>query len=594
MCGIAGKYIINSEEETLATVGIMCEVMHHRGPDNQGVEICDKVVLGHRRLSIIDLTTDANMPMFSAEKQYCLTYNGEFYNFKEVRKDLESKGYQFHTKSDTEVLLNAFIEYKEECLNKINGMFAFAIWDNHKKQLFLARDRFGQKPIYYTEKNNSIYSFASELKALKADPSLELTVSYQAINEYLALGYILNPLTQYEQVKSLEPASYMYVDHTGKILSKIRYWDYSKTFDYKTTKSEKVIAAELKELVRESVYRRMVSDVPIGGFLSGGIDSSSVVSFMKEKHEGELHTFSVGFKNKSYNELPDADRAADWIKTHHHGIIVGQENPIELLNKAVDAFDELFSDNSLVPMFEVSKLASNYVTVVLSGDAADELFAGYITYKADKLLPFVKAISPEFVRKELSKNRKIRSNKKINWQFKMQQFFYGSQFDYRKAHYLWRLIYQPEERIKILGEDFRELVYDTDPYYVFKHYYEKVKHLDELDQHLYVDAMTWLPDDILTKVDRTSMASSIEARAPYLDVNLANYSSSIPSNLKLKNLKTKHILKQALARQIPEFVLNKKKSGFNSPVNSWIPRTDKNEFQDFNKYVLIRKKILKV
>jgi asparagine synthase (glutamine-hydrolysing) len=310
---------------------------------------------------------------------------------------------------------------------------------------------------------------------------------------------------------------------------------------------------------------------------------------MKEFHKGELHTFSVGFNQKSYNELDDADKVAEWINTKHHGIIIGNENNNVLLEDSLDVFDELLSDNSLIPMVEVSKLASNYVKVVLSGDGGDELFGGYITYKADQLLPWVKKIVPRFLRNELAKNRKVVSSKKLDYQFKMQQFFYGSKYDYRKAHYLWRLIFRPEERIKILGEDNRELVYDTDPVRKFMDYYRQVEHLDILDQHLYVDAMTWLTDDILVKVDRSSMASSIEARAPFLDIDLVNYASSIPSNLKLKNLSSKYILKKAVTNQIPDFSIYKKKSGFNSPVNIWIDREEGNEFQDFNKYVFNRK-----
>ncbi len=586
MCGIAGKIIKDSKVETLDVVTNMCKIMHHRGPDNQGVEVVGNVVLGHRRLSIIDLSDDANMPMFSDDKRYCITYNGEIYNFKEIREVLKKRGHKFFTKSDTEVLLKAYIEFKEKCLDMFNGMFAFAIWDNFDNQLFLARDRFGQKPLFFYKDNNGNFSFASELKAFEADKDIELSYSIESINNYLALGYILNPLTQYKQIFSLEPAAYMIINVDAKMVSKSKYWDYSKTFEYKINKKEEEITKEIDELLRQAVYRRMISDVPVGGFLSGGIDSSSIVSYMKEIHKGELHTFSVGFDQRSYNELPDADKIAKWINTRHHGIVVGREDPKKLLNDSLNVFDELFSDNSLIPMVEVSKLAAKHVKVVLSGDAGDELFAGYITYKADKLLPYIKSITPRFIRKELGKNRKVISSNKIDWQFKMQQFFYGSLHDNNTAHYLWRVIFKPEERVRILGEKYRELVYDTDPVHTFKKYYSKVKHLDQLDQHLYVDGMTWLTDDILVKVDRSSMASSIEARAPFLDINLVNYASSIPSKFKLKRLNTKDILKKSLKNQIPDFAIYKKKSGFNSPINKWIERTEGNEFQDFNKYVL--------
>jgi len=589
MCGIAGKLINNSLKSGIDTVSEMCQIMAHRGPDNQGVEKCGDFVLGHRRLSIIDLSENANMPMFSEDKQYCITYNGEVYNFKEIKEDLKKKGYFFKTNSDTEVLLKSFIEYKEKCLSKINGMFAFAIWDKKNRKLFLARDRFGQKPLFYYKDNKGNFSFASELKAFKVDKSIGLNYSVESVNTYLALGYILNPATQYEQVFSLEPASYMYIDSKANIINKVRYWDYSKTFEQKAERNEKEIAEELNELLRQAVYRRMISDVPVGSFLSGGIDSTSIVSYMKEIHKGDLHTFSVGFEQKSYSELDDADKVAAWIKTNHHGLIVGQNNHKKLLDDSINVFDELFSDNSLIPMVEVSKLASKHVKVVLSGDAGDELFGGYITYKADKLLPWVKLFIPKSIRNELSKNRKVISSNNIGMQFKMQQFLYGSKYDFRKAHYTWRLIFKPEERVKILGEKYRELIYDTDPVRKFMDYYKQVGHLEELDQHLYVDAMTWLTDDILLKVDRSSMASSIEARAPFLDIDLVNFASSIPSNLKLNKFDSKYILKKSLKNQIPDFSIYKKKSGFNSPINKWIDRVESNEFQDFNMYVLNNK-----
>ena len=276
---------------------------------------------------------------------------------------------------------------KKQCLNKINGMFAFAIWSRKDNTLFLARDRFGQKPLFYYSDNKGNFSFGSELKCFEVDETISLTHSMTALNMYLALGYILNPHTQYENIYSLEPATYMVVDSSGKIKNKINYWEYNKTFEHKIKMPEKDIVKELDALLRQAVYRRMISDVPIGAFLSGGIDSSAIVSYMKEIHKGDLHTFSVGFRAKSYNELNDADRMANHIQTKHHGLIVGEKDPIKLLNQSIDKFDELFSDNSLIPMLEVSKLASKNVKVVLSGDAGDELFAGYITYKADKNTP---------------------------------------------------------------------------------------------------------------------------------------------------------------------------------------------------------------
>jgi asparagine synthase (glutamine-hydrolysing) len=332
----------------------------------------------------------------------------------------------------------------------------------------------------------------------------------------------------------------------------------------------------------------MISDVPVGAFLSGGIDSSAASALMKKYHSGQLHTFSIGFQQDSYNELPDADRAAEYIKTHHHSKVINPDDPITYINNAIAAYDQLFADNSLIPMVEVSKLAREFVTVVLSGDGADELFAGYITYNADKMYHTAQ-LMPRFIRKFIAKPRKIASKKRIGLQFKAQQFFYGTLFDYQTAHYLWKVIFHPEDRIKILGEQYKDLVYDTDPSRTFKKYYSKVEHLEKLDQHLYVDGMTWLTDDILVKVDRSTMHTSLEARAPFLDKNLVEFAASIPPELKLNGREKKYILKFALRELLPVFVLNKKKSGFNAPVNFWLPGDEANEFRKFNKYVFYSK-----
>jgi asparagine synthase (glutamine-hydrolysing) len=465
-------------------------------------------------------------------------------------------------------------------------MFAFGIWDNVEKKLFLARDRLGQKPLYYYSSAHE-FMFASELIAFENNPLFNLTPSLEAINCYLALGYILNPLSLYENIYQVEPGHYLEINSDGKIISKRQYWDYSKYFYQKNNSKINEIDFELKNKINSAVKKRLISDVPVGAFLSGGIDSSTIVSSMKNFHKGDLHTFSAGFSNKNYNELNDAELTANYLNTKHHTTVLGKENNETYLINLVNNFNELFSDNSFIPMKEVSKLASNYVKVVLTGDGADELFAGYITYKADRYLPYYKVLLPYFFRKKLAKKRKVDPNKKIGFDFKLQQFSNGSLFDYQKAHYSWREIFTPEERVNILGEEYRDLINDTDPFNQFKKYYKKVEKLDLLDQHLYVDAMTWLTDDILLKVDRTAMKESLEARSPFLDIDLVEYVASIPSELKLtKFLNSKHILKKTVKSNLPKFVLKKKKSGFNTPIYSWLPQKYNNEFQDFNIYML--------
>jgi len=589
MCGIAGKINWSARPGVDAVVK-MCDKMLHRGPDDHGIVSLDNITLGHRRLSIIDLSPNARQPMVSSDGRYFIVYNGEIYNFRELRKELVELGFVFKTTSDTEVALYAYMHWGQQCLNRFNGMFAFAIWDNKLKDLFLARDRFGKKPLYYYKDAGEMV-FASELNALLCDGKVPREVSYEALNSYLALGYILSPLTLYKGIFKLECATCMVISDSGKAVKKTRYWDYADEFKDKVRGNESEIIDNVSILLDEAVKRRMVSDVPVGAFLSGGVDSSSVVSLMKKHHRGDLHTFSIGFDQKSYSEINDADRAAKWIGTIHHSKICNSKDSRVLIDEALESYDEPFADNSCIPTFALAKLTASYVKVALSGDGADEIFAGYITYKADRCYYYAKTI-PLFMRRLLVKfgeNISWRKQSKLSLRYLQKQFFYGTLYSPEKAHYLWRIIFHPEERIAILGEDKRELVYDTDPFFVFKKYYDRVNGLHWLDKNLYVDAMTWLADDILVKVDRAAMKNSLEARCPYLDTDLASYCAKIPPHLKMKGLKTKYILKASLKNTLPDFILKKRKSGFNAPVAAWLGLATSDEFKLFNKYVFDRK-----
>ena len=591
MCGISGKTDWKGNDQNRsATVREITQAISHRGPDAKGQIDLDEVSLGHRRLSIIDLSEKASQPMSTRDGRYHIVYNGEVYNFPELRSELSRKfNIDFFSHSDTEVILHCYIRYGEDCFKMFNGMFAIAVWDSAKKELLLARDRFGKKPLYYYIGSDGNVTFASELTALMKDRSIPAKVSAEGLNCYLALGYILSPMSFYESVMKLEPASYIKFTADKSPTRSFRYWNYSDAFRTKTKEREEDIEHRIVELLTASVKRRMISDVPVGAFLSGGIDSSSIVAIMKKLHTGELHTFSVGFASESYNELPDAERISQWIGTVHHSMICNKDNSIDAINESIDAYDEPFADNSLIPMVEVSRLASQYVKVVLSGDGADELFAGYITYKADKYHAFAKPV-PNFLKRFVSDALSLGNNgKKLNWQYKQKQFLNGAMHDADSAHYLWRQFFSKEDRIRILGKKNEQLVHDTDPYRYFKKYYDEAEGLEKLDRNLYVDCMTWLPDDILVKVDRATMHSGLESRSPYLDPVLAEYAASIPCGLKMKGTEMKYILKKALSSVLPEFVLNKKKSGFNAPVGAWIGSNGIDEFRTFNKYVYDRK-----
>ncbi|MBX7042408.1 MAG: asparagine synthase (glutamine-hydrolyzing) [Ignavibacteria bacterium] len=590
MCGIAGKTDWNgSDSSRSAVVREITRSLSHRGPDFEGVLDLENVSLGHRRLSIIDLSEKGNQPMTVPGGRHFIAYNGEVYNFPMLREMLEKEsGISFFSHSDTEVILQCYAKYGANCFEMFNGMFAIAIWDEEKKELILARDRFGKKPLYYYVSGSGNVVFASELTSLMLDSSVPKTISPEGINCFLALGYILSPMSLYRDVRKLEPASYIRFSR-DKTTAPVRYWNFSDAFRTKTNENEEEIAEHILELLGESVKRRMISDVPVGAFLSGGIDSSSVVAMMKKFHTGELHTFSVGFQSESYNELPDAERISSWIGTVHHSMICNRDNSIEAVNGSIDAFDEPFADNSLIPMVEVSGLASKYVKVVLSGDGADEMFAGYITYKADKYHAFARPV-PNALKKLVSSLLSSSGNsKKLNWQYKQRQFLNGAMHDADRAHFMWRQYFTPEERVAILGRENEQLVFDTDPFRIFRKFYDEAEGLSALDRNLYVDCMTWLPDDILVKVDRSAMHWGLEARSPYLDPELACYAASIPAELKMKGFETKYILRKALRKILPGFVLDKKKSGFNAPVGSWLGTNGMDEFRTFNKYVYDRK-----
>jgi asparagine synthase (glutamine-hydrolysing) len=587
MCGIAG--ILHWEENPgREVIERMTERIRHRGPDASGILELNEISFGHRRLSIIDLSARSGQPMVNQSGNFHIVFNGEIYNYQDIRKELIGLGCIFSTESDTEVILNAYEAWGPACLSRFNGMFALAIWDVRKKELFLARDRFGKKPLYYAFTKNKGLIFASELTALLEHPEMNREFSPEALNCYLALGYILAPMSLYKGAFKLEQAGYMLVSERGEKITKKSWWDYASFFHNKSAHNEKQAAAHVLGLLENAVRMRMVGDVPIGAFLSGGMDSASVVAYMKKFHTGDLHTFSIGFEEESYNELKAASAMAQILGSTHHGQVVSADKETaSWIGEAIAAFDEPFADNSLIPMLEVSALARKHVTVALSGDGADELFAGYITYKADKLYQMVRVV-PSFMRRmaliALS-GKNIHSAQKINFKYKLRQFMHGSLQDFTDAHYSWRLFFHPEERIAILGEEHRQLVYDTDPSRIFRTYFDRVKGLHWLDQSLYVDGMTWLTDDILVKTDRTTMHYGLEARTPYLDMHLAEYAATLPADMKLKGLQTKYILKKALHDVLPAEVLYKKKSGFNAPVGSWIGVKESDEFRSFNKFV---------
>jgi len=600
MCGIAG--ILDPGRETGGReeiVHAMVRALKDRGPDGSGVLSFRDITLGHTRLAILDLSDHAAQPMRDETGRYAISYNGEIYNFRELRDELRQAGFSFFSTSDTEVALKAYIHWGTDCFRRFSGMFSLAIWDDANARLVLARDPSGKKPLYYHQGPGGSLSFASTLSALRKDPAVRQTVSMEAVNCFLALGYVLGPLSLIEGVKKLEPASYLVHDARTGSSSMVRYWDYAACFREKTRDTEQEACERVRSLIRSAVQRRMVSDVPLGAFLSGGIDSTSVVAFMKE-FDPDLMAFSIGFTDPEYDELPYAREAAQALSVDRHYTSVLDANvvPPEMTG-LFEAFDEPFADTSLVPMLLLSVFTRSRVTVALSGDGADEIFGGYVTYQADSLARGYRAAVPRALRKAAAAFGglvPVRLDRKVGFDYKVRQFLAGAAGDEEEGHYAWRLMYTPEERVRILGEEHRDLVHDTDPLRAFRRHYRDAEGLEPLDRHLYVDAKTWLVDDILVKLDRTTMRVGLEGRCPYLDKDLAEYVASLPPGMKVKGFKLKHLLREALTDIVPRTARTRKKAGFNAPVNRWIeqlshdsaavqPLCRKNEYCRFVWYV---------
>lgn len=588
MCGICGILNLDGIPVQRGVLEKMCKTLEHRGPDNRGIHIDQNIGLGHQRLSIIDLSEAANQPLSNKDSSIWIVYNGEIYNFREIRKELESKGYQFRSNSDTEVIIYAYEEWGIDCVVKFNGMFAFAIWDERKKRLVLVRDRIGIKPLFYYLDSQKLV-FASEVKAILCDKRIKRKVDITALSDYLSLNYILAPHSIVKGVKKLAPSSIL-IWENGNVSIR-NYWNLSEKFKEKnSSKSEDYYIERLRNLMHKSVERRLVSDVPLGAFLSGGIDSSGIVATMVDILHKPVMTFSMGFMEKTYSELNYARFTAQFLGTEHYDKIVSPQ--IEnTLSQVVWYNDEPFADSSLIPMFFLAKFARERVKVVLSGDGGDENFAGYDTYIADIAARFYRRIfGPIHIPLKKFIDALPATDYKVSLDYKLKQFFSGVEYDHKKAHYWWRVIFSDQEKKRLLKKEHYEKIRDYDPCSIFKRYYDEVKGCDFLNSSLYVDIKTWLVDDILVKVDRASMAHSLEARVPYLDHEVVEFVAKMPSSLKLHRLRKKYILKKMLTNRIPLDIVNRKKSGFNAPISRWF----KVEIKNFVEEILCSKNLKKV
>jgi len=567
MCGIAGKISLSSKKISTNEIERMTDAIRHRGPDDGGTYVSPdgRIGLGHRRLSIIDLSPLGHQPMRYLDR-YEIVFNGEIYNFQEERAALEHEGYEFRSHSDTEVILALYDKYRERCLEHLRGMFAFAIYDEHEKILFAARDRVGKKPFKYFFDGNT-FMFASELKAILTQSEYIREPDYEAIHHYLTLQYIPAPLTGFKNIKKLEPAHFLALNLKTKELKKEQYWklDYSKKLNLPESEWKKHIIETLDEATR----LRMIADVPIGAFLSGGIDSSAVVAMMTRHSDRPIKTFSIGFKEEKYNELPYARMIAKRFKTDHTEFIV-EPNAIKLLPLLVKHYEEPYADSSALPTYSVSKLTREHVTVALNGDGGDENFAGYTRYAAFQIstmldrFDILNRIAGKPLTKFLARN--IR-NTFFN---RLRRFSKSLSDDYRHRYLSYTAYFTNEQKSALYTDEFKAKVWDNDTYALIASHFLESGSKDRTEQAVYADIATYLPEDLLAKVDIATMTVALEGRSPFLDHKLLELTAHIPFNLKLKGLNNKkYILKEALRGIIPDEVMFRPKMGFGVPIDAW-------------------------
>jgi asparagine synthase (glutamine-hydrolysing) len=585
MCGIAGFVVPNPQSPTAERAALlqrMCRRIIHRGPDDQGFLVEGRAAIGMRRLSIIDVS-GGRQPISGCQGKVTIVFNGEIYNYKELQTKLEARGHRFQTHSDTEAIVHAYEEYGAACVEHLRGMFAFALWDSINETLFLARDRVGKKPLYFTLTPMGTLVFGSELKSLLEHPEVNRKIDLEAMDAYMALGYVPDPLCIFNGISKLPPGHH--VSFENGHIKVTEYWDFPFTTDEpSSTRSAEDYLEELRFLLDEAVRVRLMSEVPLGAFLSGGVDSSAVVGFMAQHLDQPVKTFSIGFNEDSFNELKYARITAQHFGTDHHEFVVTPD-VCHIVDELAWHFDEPFADPSAIPTYMVSKLAREHVTVALSGDGGDELFAGYPRYVIDQQRS-IYAHLPRVVRRTLMEP--------------LSQLLPHGAWG---RNYLHNVALDPLDRyfdsMSLFTRPNKRALYSTDlcaqlapkgdvAAATFHLLGGRVRKGSTLDTLLYVDNKTYLPGDILTKVDRMSMAVSLEVRAPLVDHKLIEFVARIPASLKLHGTQTKHIFKRAVRGLVPDEMLNRPKQGFGLPLQQWINQ----ELQDYIRGVMTERRTL--
>tara|TARA_B100000287_G_scaffold422941_1_gene465579 strand:+ start:89 stop:2005 length:1917 start_codon:yes stop_codon:yes gene_type:complete len=573
MCSISG--ICNFEKKpSTQIVELMTKCLSHRGPDDSGFFQNENISLGHNRLSIIDLQ-NSKQPMKDEKNKNIIIFNGEIYNFKELKSELRSFGHKFDTEGDTEVILKSYTQWGVECLKKLEGMFVFCIWDDKKKQLFIGKDKFGEKPLFYYFSKEHGFIFSSEIRSFLEVEKIkqELRLDTESINQYLSLNYLINNKTFFREIKSLSPASYIILNSTNfkNEISVKKYWLLEEHFKKKTNDSFSEASEKINFLLEKSIKQKMFSDVENGVFLSGGIDSSTISLKLKKIDNHKMSAHNILFKEEKFNESVDAKIIADYLNVNlnHYEIPIDDDLTNEF-PKIIDAMDQPMSDTSFLSTYYLSKYSKKKSKVVLSGDGADELFGGYDTYIADIYRKFFPQINLKSnLLKELP-NKLFKTNLgKVGIEYKINKFVNGLHFKDHHSHILWREIFSHEEKKKLFNKFDKDLINHNFLDYIDRQI-QKVKNLHYLDQYMYIDFKTWLPNDILYKVDRSTMFNSQESRLPFLDSKLVEYVCSLPIKYKINIFERKKILRQIIKSSLPKSLLKKKKSGFNTPIGLWL------------------------
>ena len=584
MCGIVGIVRNDSKAVDQALLTRMCTAIRHRGPDDDGFYFNGSAGLGMRRLSIIDVA-GGHQPIHNQDRTAWIVFNGEIYNYLELREKLEKLGHTFYTNSDTEAIVHAYDQYGRDFPKHLRGMFALAIWDERTQELFLARDRVGKKPLLYANINGQLI-FGSEFIALLQHPDVSRDIDPHALDQYLSFMCVPAPLTAYKSIRKLEPGHILHW-RKGEIKTE-RYWlpDFSKKLDI----TEEEAGERTIEMLRDAVRVRLMSEVPLGAFLSGGIDSSAVVALMSEESSERVKTFSIGFEEQDFSELHHAKRVAEHIGADHHEFIV-KPDAVEVLPILVEHYGEPYADSSAVPTYYVSRETRKHVTVALNGDGGDESFAGYERYVAMTLTEHYQKV-PAVVRESLIRqavNLIPSSTTKKTKIGSAKRFLNAGSLPKLDRYMHWTTTFNHQAKEPLYSDSFRREIQHSDSTEVLKPWFNRANGASIVDTALLTDLMTYLPNDLLVKVDIASMAVSLEARSPFLDHHVIEFAASLPPEMKVRRLTTKYLLKRALRQLLPKENLDRRKMGFGVPIGHWF----RGKMQPFLREVVLSEKALK-